>query len=170
MPAQLRQFAVALARTMARGQVDHEDLAHVALERWCRHGGASIPNPRAWLTLVLRRLLIDQLRRRRAAPEVLAPVDCAFAAHEPEASPWWCKLEVEVLRQELGCLRPEVRETFELFSFGARSYEQIARELNIAKPTVGSRISRARLQLRSRLLARARRGGFGRESHGDARC
>jgi RNA polymerase sigma-70 factor (ECF subfamily) len=152
MPSQLRQFAVAFARRLSRGRLDHEDLAQAALERWVRHDSAAIPNPRAWIAVVVRRLLVDQLRRRRV--EVSAGGDGPVIAAEPDRAPWWESVEINILRQELDRLRPDLRRTFELYSFEARSYKQIARELNIAIPTVGSRINRARRLLRRWLIAR----------------
>jgi len=144
-----------LARRLGRGQFDPEDLAHEVLERWlrCAPSQATVANPRAWITVVLRRLLVDRVRRRRAAAEV--PTDCAaLATAEPEAQPWWQHIEVGVVRRELGRLPPALRETFELFSFQARSYQEIAYELNIAMGTVGTRISRARALLKRRLIER----------------
>lgn len=160
----LRRYAVMLARKLSRGQFDPEDLAHEVLERWlrCAPRVAPVVDPRAWVTVVLRRLLVDRLRRRRAAAEVPAE-GMALAVVEPEPAPWWCDIEVGVLRRELGRLPPALRETFELFSFQARSYQQIACELNIAMGTVGTRISRARALLRRRLsdhwTGRATAGG-----------
>ena len=147
----LRRYAVLLARKLSRGQFDPEDLAHEVLERWLRCAPhAPVDDPRAWVTVVLRRLLVDRLRRRRAAAEVPAE-GMALAVVEPEPAPWWCDIELGVLRRELRRLPPTLRETFELFSFQARSYQQIACELNIAMGTVGTRISRARALLRRRL-------------------
>ena len=148
----LRQYAVVLARKLCRGQFDPEDLAHEVLERWLRYAPRMAPvvDPRAWVTVVLRRLLVDRLRRRRAAAEVSAE-GVVLAVVEPEPAPWWCDIELGVLHRELGRLPPALRETFELFSFQARSYQQIACELNIAMGTVGTRISRARALLRRRL-------------------
>jgi RNA polymerase sigma-70 factor (ECF subfamily) len=148
----LRRYAVMLARKLSRGQFDPEDLAHEVLERWLRREPSVAPvvDPRGWVTVVLRRLLVDRLRRRRAAAEVPAE-GMALAVVEPEPVPWWCDLELGVVRRELGRLPPALRETFELFSFQDRSYQQIARELNIAMGTVGTRISRARALLRRRL-------------------
>jgi RNA polymerase sigma-70 factor (ECF subfamily) len=146
----LRRYAVMLARKLSRGQFDPEDLAHEVLERWLRQAQRAAVDPRAWVTVVLRRLLVDRLRRRRAAGEV--PTEgMALAVVEPEPGPWWCDIELGVVRRELGRLPPALRETFELFSFQARSYQQIACELNIAMGTVGTRISRARALLRRRL-------------------
>lgn len=146
----LRRYTVVLARKLSRGQFDPEDLAHEVLERWLRCPSHAVVDPRAWVTVVLRRLLVDRLRRRRAAAEVPAE-GMALAVVEPEPAPWWCDIELGVLRRELGRLPPALRETFELFSFQARSYQQIACELNIAMGTVGTRISRARALLRRRL-------------------
>jgi DNA-directed RNA polymerase specialized sigma24 family protein len=99
---------------------------------------------------VLRRLVVDRLRRRRTAAEV--PADCAaLPGAEPDAPPWWSDLPAGVLQRELGRLPPTLRETFELFSFQARSYQQIADQQNIAMGTVGTRINRARALLRRRL-------------------
>jgi RNA polymerase sigma-70 factor (ECF subfamily) len=150
---QLRQLAVMLARNLARGQFDPEDLAHEALERWlrCASHQAPIASPRAWFLVVLRRLLVDRLRRRRAAAEVPADYAC-LPVLELDPAPWWREIEVGAVRRELGCLPPALRKTFELFTFGARSYQQIARELNIAEATVGTRISRARARLKQQLL------------------
>jgi RNA polymerase sigma-70 factor (ECF subfamily) len=152
---ELRRFAVMLARRLGRGQFDPEDLAHEVLERWLRSAPqlATGANPHAWITVVLRRLLVDRVRRRRAAAEV--PADCtALAVLEPDTQPWWQQIEVGVVRRELGRLPPALRETFELFSFQARSYQQIAYQLNIAMGTVGTRISRARALLKRRLSER----------------
>src|SRR5215470_14792479 len=80
----LRQFAVMLARKLSRGQFDPEDLAHEVLERWLRCAPRAAVEPRAWVTVVLRRLVVDWLRRRRAANEVPAE-DVALAVVEPEA-------------------------------------------------------------------------------------
>jgi len=153
---ELRRFAVVLARKLARGQFDPEDLAHEVLERWlrCAPRVAHGVDPRAWVTVVLRRLLVDRVRRRRAAAEVPAET-LVLAVREPEPAPWWCEIELGAVRRELGRLPPALRQTFELYSFRAWSYQRIAGELNIAMGTVGTRISRARALLRHRLLAQS---------------
>jgi len=148
-----RRFVVRLAQHLGRGRVDPDDLAQDVLERWLRSGPTSgaIDNPQAWMTVVLRRLLIDRIRRRRAAREV-AVDDAAVVAAEREVAPWWRELDDGAVERELSALPPALRETFQLFTFEARSYDQIARDLKIAKGTVGTRISRARALLRRRLI------------------
>ena len=150
-----RQFVMRLARHLGRGRVDPEDLAQDVLERWLRNSAdaGSIHNPQAWMAVVLRRLLIDRIRRRRAAREV--PVDdTAALTADRVVSTWWRELDDDAVERELSTLPAALRETFELFTFEARSYDQIARDLKIAKGTVGTRISRARALLRQRLIAR----------------
>ncbi len=50
-------------------------------------------------------------------------------------------------------LPEELREVILLFYFDSMSYEQIAHWLGVARSTVNERLSRAREQLRRRLLA-----------------
>jgi RNA polymerase sigma factor (sigma-70 family) len=164
---------VGLAQSLARGRVDAEDLAQDVFERWLRSvphprveaandpadaapASSAVANPQAWMALVLRRLLIDRLRRQsrelvlhRIAPPVTASAD------ERDSKPWWAELDPSAIEHELGRLPPALRETFRLFTFKRRSYAQIARELAIAPATVGTRISRARALLKQRLTARA---------------
>jgi RNA polymerase sigma-70 factor (ECF subfamily) len=153
-----RRFMIRLARQLGRGRVDAEDLAQDVLERWLRsaHDGA-IHNPQAWMAVVLRRLMIDQLRRQRAAREV-AVDDAAALVVEREIGPWWHELDADIVERELSQLPATLRQTFALFTFEARSYEQIARDLKIAKGTVGTRISRARALLKQRLTERCASG------------
>jgi RNA polymerase sigma-70 factor (ECF subfamily) len=154
-----RRFMIRLARQLGRGRVDAEDLAQDVLERWLRtapHDGA-IHNPQAWMAVVLRRLMIDQVRRRRAAREV-AVDDTEALVVERETGPWWHELDADTVERELSHLPATLRQTFALFTFEARSYEQIAREMKIAKGTVGTRISRARALLKQRLTERCASG------------
>jgi len=151
---ELRTFIVGLARSLGRGRVDPDDLAQDVFERWLRAAPylPPITNPRAWMAVVLRHLLFDRLRRQRVCTAVIAA--CAATTEGQREEPWWRELDVEVVRRELSHLSPPLRETFELFTFEARSYQQIARQLNIAEGTVGVRISRARAALKRRLTER----------------
>lgn len=153
--AEHRQFVVGMARGMGRGRIDPDDLAQDVLERWLRSSSRHPPvnNPRAWLVVVLRRLVIDRLRRQRASPEI--SIDCAtVAAEERAAAPWWTDLDAKAIEHELSHLPPALRETFELFTFEAKSYREIATQLKIAMGTVGVRISRARALLKRRFTER----------------
>jgi RNA polymerase sigma factor (sigma-70 family) len=105
------------------------------------------------MSIVLRHLVYDRLRRQRVAATNAAQ-RVAAATYAEDAVPWWCELDATAVRTELRHLSPPLRETFELFTFEARSYEDIARRLRVAESTVGVRISRARAALRQRLIAR----------------
>jgi RNA polymerase sigma-70 factor (ECF subfamily) len=148
-------FVVGLARKMGGGRVDPEDLAQDVFERWLRASPRLLPdtNVRAWMSVVLRNLLIDQLRRRRTAPPSTG--DCAFLpANEQERAPWWLELSQDEVTHLLAELPSAQRATFELFELEGKSYDEIARQLAIAKGTVGVHVHRARARLRQLLSDR----------------
>jgi RNA polymerase sigma-70 factor, ECF subfamily len=150
------EFVRTLARGLARGRVDAEELAQDAIERWLRAAPAlpAATNHRAWLTTVVKNLFIDRLRRRDARVE--QPADLAHLPHaEREAPPWWLELGIGDVDRELALLPSDQRATFRSFAFEGKSYDQIAHEQGIAKATVGTRILRARLRLKQLLEARA---------------
>ncbi|MBK7535664.1 MAG: RNA polymerase sigma factor [Myxococcales bacterium] len=158
LSAELREswkYLVALARRFGRGGLDPEDLAQDVFERWLRAAPGLAPSirPRAWMTVVLRNLAIDRVRRRRAAPELLA--DCArVPANDGEAAPWWRELNLVEVSAALEELPPALRTTFVLFEVEDKTYDQIAQELQISKSTVGVRVLRARRRLKALLSAR----------------
>jgi RNA polymerase sigma factor (sigma-70 family) len=151
-----RGFLVGLGKTLGRGRVDPEDLAQDVLERWLRAHPVLPPiaNPRAWMAVVLRHLLFDRLRRQRVAMVVAVDV-AAVAVTERDDRPWWHALDACVIERELARLPRALCETFRLFTFEARSYRQIAHQLQIAMGTVGVRISRARALLKRQLIERS---------------
>lgn len=149
------RFLLALARKMAGGRVDPEDLAQDVLERWLRAAPRLLPgtNPRAWMSVVLKNLLIDQLRRRKTSPPTFG--DCSWLPDpEREPSPWWLELDSAEVTRLLSALPPAQRASFELFELEGKSYDEISRQLAIAKSTVGVHVHRARARLRKLLLDR----------------
>lgn len=106
------------------------------------------------MTVALRNLAIDGMRRRRSCPAAVG--DCAHVpAIEREAAPWWSELEVVDVASVLEALPPALGATFVLFALEGKSYRQIARELQISKSTVGVRLLRARRRLKQMLTARS---------------
>lgn len=145
-------FVVGLARKMAAGGCDAEDLAQDVFERWLRAAPRLLPgtNPRAWMSVVLRNLVIDQSRRRRVS--ATSAGDCAWMPErEQEQAPWWLELDGGAVRAMLAALPAAQRTTFERFELEGQSYEQISRELEISKNTVGVHVFRARQKLRKLL-------------------
>ena len=139
----------ALAKRLCQSQLDPDDLLQDLYEKLMRHDDHPRPdNERAWLSRILHNLFIDKLRRRNAKRE--DPLD-----EPPEPPPddevWWQRLTPGNVQDQLARLPEDQRVTFQMFAFERRSYDEIAAALRIAKDTVGSRIYRARQQLRKLL-------------------
>lgn len=150
-----REYIVRMARRLGRGQLDPEDLAHDVLERWTR-ASPRLPantNPLAWMTVVLRRHAIDQLRRRGVWAAVTAD-DRQLPAVEVDPPAWWLELGITDVASVLGELPAALRVTFQRFELEGKSYDEIASELRIARATVGVRVLRARRRIKQLLSAR----------------
>ncbi len=149
-------FVVGLARKLAPGGSDAEDLAQDVCERWLRAAPRLLPgtNPRAWMSVVLRNLVIDHARRRRVC--AASAGDCAWMPEvAQEGAPWWLEqLDGGAVRDVLGELTEAQRAVFERFELRGMSYEEISQELEISKNTVGVQVFRARQRLRKLLSAR----------------
>ena len=145
-----------LAHKLCRSQLDPDDLVQDVFERTLRSPIPPGANERAWLSRVMSNLFIDKLRRRNARRE--DPIEAEPAMVRPEPGAWWEALTAEDVRAQLARLPAEQRETFELFAFERKSYDDIAAALGIAKATVGTRILRARQKIRE-LLAKERGDG-----------
>lgn len=111
--------------------------------------------PLAWAIMITRHKAIDRIRStaRRLrlyeaaeaeAKNISAPVPqpVSDAEHSENA---------RAVRECLGRLAPEVRESIELAFFGGLSHTQIASRLSLPLTTVKSRIRRAMMQLRQSL-------------------
>jgi RNA polymerase sigma-70 factor (ECF subfamily) len=99
---------------------------------------------RAWLYTVAERRLVDELRRRRRAVEIVAVLGPERVAHD-EASD---ELEEAVDRLPLSQRRIVVMRIVE-----GRSYREIARELGCNEAACKMRLSRALRRLREDLRA-----------------
>ncbi len=142
----------AIARRRCHEVADAEDLVQEtylrALRAWPTYDDRG--NLRGWLITILHRLAVDRRRRSTRAP----PLD-DIAKHEvpiPEAPepPTWTEISIERVHATLARVPLALRETFELHARG-RSYDEIARELQIPKNTVGTRLIRTRRRIK-RLL------------------
>ena len=111
--------------------------------------------PLAWTITITRHKAIDRIRttarrlRLYEAAEAEAknnPPSVCQPAHDAEQSE-----NAKAVRESLGMLPPEVRESIELAFFGGLSHSQIAEKLSIPITTVKSRIRRAMMQLRQSL-------------------
>ena len=163
------------ARHLTGARADAEDLAQEALERAlrARHLFRYGDSPDGWLRTIVHRLFVDQCRRRHRLPiQLRDPEDAGDPGaqrarhdggtsepqHQPgdpqdESSRWWEVLRGDDVKRMVRHLSLPLREVFVLRAFDGLSYSQIGIRLGIPSRTVGTRILRARRQLRRLLEA-----------------
>jgi RNA polymerase sigma-70 factor (ECF subfamily) len=101
----------------------------------------------------MRNLYIDWIRRRAAAPDSTAVDELALPLPEPQPVAWWELLDPDDVRALVAELPDELRRPLELFAFDGCSYQEIATRLRVPRCTIGTRIMRARRQLKDRCQA-----------------
>lgn len=153
----LREHRAALtrtARTLCGNPADADDLLHDVYERALRasHRDGDHVNLRAWLHSILRNLFIDRCRHARRHPSPMSLDEIDVAEAQPERAEAWAQVTTAQLQAALAELPIDFRRVFELHTFEGLRYEQIAKRLQIAPSTVGTRLSRARGKLRVLLL------------------
>jgi RNA polymerase sigma-70 factor, ECF subfamily len=149
-------YSLAL-RILDRPDETEELLQEVFIKIW-RDAATYDPRrgaPLAWAITITRHKAIDKIRSttrrlrlhdaaeaeaRNSTPSVPQPT--ADAEQSENAS---------AVRECLGHLPPDVRESIELAFFGGLSHSQIATRLSVPLTTVKSRIRRAMMQLRQSL-------------------
>jgi len=148
-------FLRSLAQRLCRSSFEPGDLVQDTLERCTRRGRALISAacPRAWMARVMRNLFIDRVRRCHGSPAVV-PLDDHAPLPTAEHRAWWEDLDAADVRAGLHEVASQHRRAFELFAFTGCSYSEIASRLGITPGTVGTRILRARRQLRQIIAAR----------------
>jgi RNA polymerase sigma-70 factor (ECF subfamily) len=134
---------------------DANDLVQDALVRGMRAIDTFRPgtNMKAWLMRILVNRFLDRCRERRCRP-VHESLESALRMQtmvepqvEEETVPLSARVTREQLEAALAQLEPIFRSVYELRVVRQLSYVQIARELNVPLPTVGTRLLRARKQL-----------------------
>ena len=150
----LTKLAEKLCDTAADAKVLVQDTA----ERAMRQGlPADIRNPRAWLTTMMHNLFIDRCRATARAPqhEPLGEVhDNVTPLEVAGLEPPWSRVTLDDVHAALDDIGESYREVYVLHTFEHHSYEQIADHLKISPVTVGTRLTRARKELRKVLVAR----------------
>ena len=151
----LRQRAI----RMCRSQADADDVVQDALIRALRGRDQlrSAETAGGWLLTIVSSTVVDRARRRRARPqEVGLVVEPAGPAASDDDELPWAHLSVDDVRIAVAALPDDVRDTYRMFALERRDYAAIAAAQGIPRSTVGTRIHRARRQLRAALLAAAR--------------
>jgi RNA polymerase sigma-70 factor, ECF subfamily len=144
------------ALSLTRDLDDAWDLVQDTMERALTHIPACLPPEKmgSWLLTILRNLFIDSVRSVRFRAARLRDEGLAELPHpEAEEPAVWQRFELPDVRTCLARLPAGLARAYALYAFDGLSYEQIAKQLNISKATVGTRLFRARLRLRELLLA-----------------
>ena len=154
-PAMVERHLGVLRRVALRltgNTSDAGDLVQDTLERGLRHFHRYTPGTRerAWLLTLMKNRFLDQRRQaRRSLPAPERPEELEeVLPHEGAPEPTWSRVTARDVEAALGQLREDLRTTYRLHSFDGRPYREIAAHLRIPESTVGTRILRARRQLR----------------------
>ncbi|HEY1813901.1 MAG TPA: sigma-70 family RNA polymerase sigma factor [Kofleriaceae bacterium] len=142
-----------IARRLCGNAHDADDLLHDTYERalrgWDRY--ADRGNLRGWLISILHHLFVDRCRKAKRTPAADAIDPIEVPAPEVAPPPAWSAVTPAQLADALAELGDDFRAVYELHAAG-KSYDEIARELSIAKATVGTRLLRARQKLKVALV------------------
>lgn len=141
-----RERLVALVRSRAGGRVDAEEVVQQALERALEraHQLREPGRAEAWLGRVVRNVLLDELRKRRAP--VLAVDELELSAIDDEGTiDCWCVL---VQAEQL---KPEYAEIIRRVIIDGIPVTKVAPELGLTPNNAMVRLHRARTALKTRL-------------------
>ena len=139
-----------VARRLYHNRADADDLVQDVLERALRslHKLDLESNPRGWLVTILHHLHVDRCRQQARRSKDVSSDDIALASPEAAPEPFWAKVTGAQLLEAVELLGDELRATYELFALQGRSYREVATALGIPTSTVGTRLLRAREQLK----------------------
>ena len=148
----LRAELLRNARRFASDAQDAEDVVHAAFQRALERSGTlrHDDNVAGWLRRLVHNLAVDRCRRRRW----MVPLgDVEHVADGPTPVAAWRLVDEPELRHLLGRFPRELSDTYTLHFFERLSNPEIAERLQIALPTVATRIHRVRGRLRLLLAA-----------------
>jgi RNA polymerase sigma-70 factor (ECF subfamily) len=145
------------AVTLTRNYAEAEDLVQETFVRalGAMHRLHENSNIKGWLFTILRNLWLNELRRRRNAPQIINLEDKDGKVLELHGNfkdshdILVAREDAEIVRSAIAELPVEHREVILLREFEEMSYQEIATILNCPIGTVMSRLGRARARLRS---------------------
>jgi RNA polymerase sigma-70 factor (ECF subfamily) len=149
------------AMVLTRNRAEAEDLVQETYVRAipAMNRLRSDSNVKGWLLKILRNAWLNQLRKRRTAPEIAwSDVEDGSIGEIREPSKdsyqtFVSKMEREQVRAAIEALPAPSREIILLREFEELSYDEIACLLNCPVGTVMSRLARARSKLRVHLTS-----------------
>lgn len=155
----------ARARALTHRAGDADDLVQETIERaLAARDRLRAETLRPWLLRVMRQRVIDGWRRTshrsrldfsQLDPDSFTPEDLAEPGHPPgslEERFGWQLLSSQDIQEAIAQLSPAAREATQLLLIQGLTRQDVARRLGLATATVGSRLRRAREQLRRILL------------------
>jgi RNA polymerase sigma-70 factor (ECF subfamily) len=153
----LYSYALILSRNHAEAEDLVQETYVRALPAMCRLRPDS--NVKGWLFRILRHVWLNQIRKRRNAPELIQ-TDTESSPAGNVADPGYDSYQIyaaEIERQRVQAAIQELstafREIILLREFDELSYQEIASVLDCPRGTVMSRLARARSKLRVLLLS-----------------
>lgn len=148
---------LAKARKLCRDDQEARDLVQDTFERAFRkfHSFSPRTNERAWLMVILGNLFVDRVKRQKVIQ--FEQLHSEHLANEPDCPPE-LMVAPEIIHALVAQLDETLRQVIELKEFQELDYSEIASRTGAKVGTVGSRLTRAREQLRGLLKAAMRRG------------
>jgi|SRR6187402_70117 len=158
---QYRHALYNYAMSMTRSREDSEDLVQETFARAIpgQKNLVSESNVKAWLFTILKHIWLNELRRRRSAPQSFSPlqdIDILDSIASDEPGPgqiYMQQVERERVQKSIQELSPRLREIIVLREYAELSYRDIAAALGCPLGTVMSRLMRARQKLHISLCA-----------------
>ena len=148
------RFLFRVAWSVLRHAEDAEDCVQEAFLKLYRgESWRQMTNERAFLSSVVWRLAIDRRSSRLPAGEQEAELQLADLRPTPETVAANCD-ERELLRELIGELPEELRDTLRLSALEELNSREIGELMGIPEGTVRTRLMRARAELQERWAAR----------------
>jgi len=152
--AEHARFLYRVAWSVLRHSEDAEDCVQEALLKLYRgESWRQMTNERAFLGSVVWRLAIDRRRTRQAALDNEAELYLADSRPTPESAVAEGD-ERELLRELIGELPEELRDTLRLSALEELNSREIGELMGVPEGTVRTRLMRARAELQERWAAR----------------
>lgn len=141
-----REHLLIIVRRHAGGRVDPEEILQIALERALTRGH-QLRNPAraaAWLSRIVRNVLVDELRKRREPVALVSELEMAPIDDDATIDCWCVVAQAEQLKPEYALILRRV-------VLDGVSVTELATELGITPNNAMVRMHRAREALRTRL-------------------
>jgi len=156
-------FSLAL-KILGEREIAEEVVQEVFLRLWTRAYGYDPHRGKllSWLLTITHHRAIDELRRRRAQPELEGVQEQFAAAEEPDASPSAALARVEeraVIREALAQLPEAQRIPIEMAYYGGMTQVEISRALGEPLGTIKTRMRLGMQKLRLLLAGYETEGG-----------